>query len=200
MQFKFGFMEIDDFEKMFKLDKEVFGEELAVDTKTMKDWYRTNKFQWIVAKDEEENIFGYLSLWHLNKETFEKVMSGEKLEKDFTGKDFLGFGESDKIYCYIAGFVAKDIRIAMSIISKTIAYFRFLKEHGIFVEKVGTVAVSKKGIKLSKKLGFRKIREGSPDKDGIIPEYVVIDIKDKNMSRVVNAVKEIMLESDSYLG
>lgn len=202
MSFKIDFCSEQDIPKMADLDKQIFGEEGSIEVELLKEWYNINKYQWIVAKDEDGNCIGYMGVWHINEQAFNKILAGEITEKDFVEEDFIKFEEGNNIFCYISGFVVKDknTRVAISLINKTVAYFRFLKEHNIKVKKVCAAAFTVKGNVLCQKLGFERIREDKPFSNGTTPVIYVHNLWDSNFSRVLNAVKEIFLDNDIYFG
>lgn len=198
MSFKVDFLEYDDIKKMRELCIETFGE--ALDIEVLEEWYYFNKYQWLAAKDEEDNLLGYIGIWNLKKESFDKLVNGEKLELDITIGDIAEFKDNNKVYCHISAFVVRNhnTRIAISLISKSVAYVRFLKEHNVNVEKISTIAVSEDGLKLCRKLGFKEVGTKIMS-DGTESTIFVLDLKDDNFSRLVNAIKLIILKNDQYL-
>lgn len=201
MNFKIGFPERSDIQKLVELDYMVFDKDLTLDTSDVEKWHDINNYQWLAAKDEEGNALGYLGIFHINEEAYYKLVKGEITEKDLNNKYFLKLCESNDIYCYIDGFVVKEknTRIAMSLLIKSIGYVKFLKEKNISIQKIVTMATSKTGINLCNKLGFKKIREYKVLPDGIIPTLFELDLKDESFSRLVNAIKEVIYENDTYL-
>lgn len=205
MNFKIDFTKREDIPKLAELDKMAFGsevtDEVEADIRTIEEWYDVNNYQCLAAKDGEGNILGYISIYHLNNQAFDKLVKGFITEKDLTKDDFMEFKEGNRICCYIDGFTVKqsNTRIAISLINKSIAHLRFLKEKNIIIEKLGATAISKKGFKLCKKLGFEKVRDYEPLPDGLVPALYVLDFDTPSLSKVTAAIKEIILENDKYL-
>lgn len=201
MTFNIDFAAREDMKKIYDSDMDAFGEEGSIRPENLEEWYDINNHQWMVAKDEEDNLLGYMAIYHLRESAYKKLVSGVITEKDFTKEDFEEFKANNNIYCYIAGFVAKGqaSRVAISLINKTISYFRFLKENNINVLEICAEGFNPKGIKLCEKLGFKKIRQEKPLANGVIPYFFIFDLRNENFSRVINAIKEIFLESEEYL-
>ena len=88
----------------------------------------------------------------------------------------------------------------MSLLIKSIEYVKFLISRNINIQKVITTAVSDKGIKLCRKLGFKTVREYDTLSSSIRPILFEIDFRDESLSRYINSIKEVILENDEYLG
>jgi hypothetical protein len=195
------FAKREDVEKMFQLDKAAFGIDECIEPEVLIKWFDANNYQWIVARDEEDNVLGCIGLCHLKKEVFEKLTRGEITEKDLNEESFMSFKEGKKIYCYLSSFVVKDNNssIAVQLLCKSLSYFRFLKKKNVKVEKMCAMAVTKQGEKLCEKLGFKIERKLEKQSDGVIPKIYVYDFNDENYSKLMNQVKDIFLDSEEYL-
>ena len=141
MSFKVDFPKEEDCKKIYELNLEAFGSELTIDHAYIKEWYESNAYQWLIAKDEEDNLLGYINISHIKNKTFDDIINGRISEKDVRSEDILKLGQKDKICCYIQGFAVrnKNTRVAISLLNKVLAYVRFLKEKGICVERVGAI-------------------------------------------------------------
>lgn len=205
MNFKIDFAKREDIRKMEELDYIAFGQEVAsqveMSVEMIEGWYDINKYQWLVAKDEDENVLGWIGIYHLNEKAFKKLESREMLEIDLTNDDFVEFKKDNTIYCHIVGFTVrnKNTRVAISLINKCIAYFRFLKDNNIRIKGISSMAVTDQGIKLCRKLGFIKAQEYDMLPNEVRPKLFVLNLADDNFSMVVNAIKHIFLENDKYL-
>lgn len=195
------FLKREDIYEVVKLGVEIFGEGEIVETSVLESWFNVNNFQWLIAKDKEDNVVGFLSLWHLDEESFNKLVNGEILEVEMTERNFLHFKENDVVHCHIGAFVVKgkNSRAAIGLINKAITYFKFLKDNGIIVKEVSTYPVTDSGLKLVKKLGFKNIGYGKALSDGTVPPIYVLDFDEHNVSHVINSIKEIYLDNREYL-
>ncbi len=200
MNYKVDFPIEDDCRKIYQLNFETFGGELTIDYEYVKEWYDTNPYQWLVAKDEEDNLLGYINFSHIKNETFDNIINGTISEKDVRSNDIIKLGEKENIFCYIQGFVVRDknTRVAISLLNKVLSYFRFLKGKGIIIEKVGTMAVTGDGSRLCEKLGFRIMKEIKMP-DGLKETIYLLDLSHTNYSIIIKGVKDIFLDTRDYL-
>lgn len=200
MYCKVDFPTEEDCRKIYELNLDTFGSELTVDYKNVKELYDANPYQWLVAKDEDDNLLGLVNFSHIKTETFDNLINGEISERDLRGRDVIKLGEKNKICCYILGFVVrnKNTRVAITLLNKVLGYVRFLKDKGIIIDRAGTMAVTGDGSKLCDKLGFKIIKEREMP-GGLKEIFYELDLNDESYSRIVKGIKDIFLDTGEYL-
>lgn len=200
MSFTVDFPEIEDCRKIYEMNHQMFGGELTIPPEFVEGWYRVNRYQWLVAKDEEGNLLGYINMSHIKDETFDDIINGKILERDVRSENIIELGKKGKICCYIQGFVVRDknTRVAIALLNKVLGYVRFLKGNGVCIEKVGAMAVTGDGSRLCEKLGFKVVREIQLD-NGLKEIIYVLNFNDKSYSKLVKSIKDIFLDTKEYI-
>ena len=90
MRFTIDFLKRSDMVKLLKLVNDTFSESHIADILTAEERYDINEFQWIVAKDDEDEIIGYLEIFHISEDVYDKFVNGLMTEDDFNNDNFVG--------------------------------------------------------------------------------------------------------------
>lgn len=200
MPIKIEFVKENDAKGIIDMDVEVYGPDDMVDEATVRDWISVNPYHGFVAKDENGLVLGAIGLYHIKKESFDKIIGGEITEQNLTKEDILPFKEGNIVNCYLSITVRKEnSRVAVLLLSKVVWYFKFLAEHNIDVDKICAIGYTDKGIKLCEKLGMKKVREYEPLPSGRMTALYVKDLKEDSASRFAKTVKGILLENNEAI-
>lgn len=99
----FDSLEFSDFEDMYEIDKMVFDDEFIASAETSYAWYKYNNYTHIAVRyTTSGKIVGYFSILPITEELYNKIMSGDFKDKDFTVDNILQYQASAFYYVYIA--------------------------------------------------------------------------------------------------
>lgn len=181
-----------DFEDMFEIDKKVMREDLIADIHTTYSWFEYNKFTHIGVRDiYSRKIVGYFSILPITDETYEKIISGNFKDKDFTQDSIEQYIFSDFYKIYVAGVgidpqyqnTGAFIKLYNALID---LFISLAKDREIYISEVLAEASTKQGEKFCKMVGMKKILGTCNDTDiyrmvTIPPEFQLQNRKGKEL-------------------
>jgi len=143
-----------------------------------------------VLKDKKtDKVVGSLTMSVLSDEVLEKLINLEIDETQVKIEDYKPYkpGQND---VYIVSIVAnpciEEKFYASRLLTSIIDYLQELLEKGIAIRKLYTVAATKEGEKLAKKMCFTLIREGNSEHEEFRKSYVLDLDNTLSKSRLVN--------------
>ena len=157
-----GEMKHEDFKETDEIDYLVLRDDLIASVETAIEWYEYNNYSYIAAKDTKTGkIVGYMTLLPITEDTYNQILSGDFMDKDFTKDSILQYDYPGLYTIYIASVaihpVYQNSNVFFELYNATIDMFLGLaKQREIYVEKIIAEASTKQGEKLCKLLKMKK--------------------------------------------
>ncbi len=182
----------DDFMDMYEIDKKVMRGDLIADIETTYKWFKFNKYTHIGVRDiTSKKLVGYFSVLPITDETYNKIVSGNFEDKDFTSDDLEQYIFSDFYRVYIAGVGIdpeyQNTGAFIKLYNALIDLFLSLAKDGeIYISEILAEASTKQGEKFCKMVGMKKISNTKNDTDvyrliTIPPEFRLKNEKGKEL-------------------
>lgn len=182
----------DDFIDMYEIDKKVMRGDLIADIQTTYGWFKYNKYTHIGVRDiSSKKLVGYFSILPITDKTYDKIVSGNFEDKDFTSDDIEQYIFSDFYRVYIAGVGIdpeyQNTGAFIKLYNALIDLFLSLAKDGeIYISEILAEASTKQGEKFCKMVGMKKISNTSNDTDvyrmiTIPPEFRLRNQKGKEL-------------------
>lgn len=185
-----GEMDRDSFKETDDIDYLVLREDLIASIDTALEWYEYNNYTYIAIRDTSTNkIAGYFTLLPVTEDTYNKILSGDFMDKDFT-KDAILQYETPGIYSIYVASVAihpnyQNSNAFLELYNAAIDMFLELaQERDIYIDKLIAEASTKQGEKLCKLLKMIKYCSTTTNTDVytltlIPPEFKLFGSKGK---------------------
>lgn len=182
----------DDFMDMYEIDKKVMRGDLIADIETTYKWFKFNKYTHIGVRDiTTKRLVGYFSVLPITDETYNKIVSGNFEDKDFTSDNLEQYIFSDFYRVYIAGVGIdpeyQNTGAFIKLYNALIDLFLSLAKDGeIYISEILAEASTKQGEKFCKMVGMKKISNTKNDTDvyrliTIPPEFRLKNEKGKEL-------------------
>lgn len=182
----------DDFNDMFEIDKKVMRGDLIADVETAYGWFKYNKYTHIGVRDiNTKKLVGYFSVLPITDETYNKIVSGDFEDKNFTSDDIEQYIFPDFYRVYIAGVGIdpeyQNTGAFIKLYNALIDLFISLAKNGeIYISEILAEASTKQGEKFCKMVGMKKISNTNNDTDvykliTIPPEFKLKNQKGKEL-------------------
>ncbi len=182
----------DDFIYMYEIDKKVMRGDLIADVETTYRWFKFNKYTHIGVRDiNSKKLVGYFSVLPVTDETYNKIVSGNFEDKNFTSDDLEQYIFSDFYKVYIAGVGIdpeyQNTGAFIKLYNALIDLFLSLAKDGeIYISEILAEASTKQGEKFCKMIGMKKISNTNNDTDvyrliTIPPEFRLKNEKGKEL-------------------
>lgn len=98
-----GEMEYDDFRETDEIDYLVLRDDLIASIDTAVEWYEYNNYTYIAAKDiKTGKVAGYITLLPITGDTYNQILSGDFMDKDFTKDSILQYDYPGLYTIYVA--------------------------------------------------------------------------------------------------
>lgn len=157
-----GEMDRKAFQETDDIDYLVLREDLIASIDTALEWYEYNNYTYIAIRDVNTNkIAGYFTLLPITDDTYNKILSGDFMDKDFTKDSILQY-ETPGIYTIYVASVAihpkyQNTNAFLKLYNATIDMFLELAQtREIYIDKIIAEASTKQGEKLCKLLKMNK--------------------------------------------
>ena len=157
-----GEMKHEDFKETDEIDYLVLREDLIASVDTAIEWYDYNYYTYLAIKDKKTNrIAGYITVLPITEDTYNQILSGDFMDKDFT-KDSILLYDTPGLYSIYVASVAihpkyQNSNAFFKLYNATIDMFLNLaKEREVYVEKIIAEASTKQGEKLCKLLHMQR--------------------------------------------
>lgn len=157
-----GEMDRNSFKETDDIDYLVLREDLIASIDTALEWYEYNNYTYLAIRDINTNkIAGYFTLLPITEDTYNKILSGDFMDKDFTKDSILQY-ETPGIYSIYVASVAihpkyQNSNAFLELYNATIDMFLGLaQDREIYVDKIIAEASTKQGEKLCKLLKMTK--------------------------------------------
>lgn len=181
-----------DFIDMYEIDQKVMRNDLIADIETTYAWFKYNQYTHIVVRDTfSHKTIGYFSVLPITEEIYEKIITGDFQDKDFTEDAIKQYVFPDFYRVYIAGVgidpAYQNTGAFVKLYNALIDMFISLaKEREIYISEVLAEASTKQGEKFCKMVGMRKITNTPNDTDiykliTIPPEFRLANHKGKEL-------------------
>lgn len=181
-----------DFNDMFEIDKKVMRGDLIADVETTYGWFKYNKYTHIGVRDiNSKKIVGYFSILPVTEDTYNKIVSGNFEDKNFTSDNIEQYIFPDFYRVYIAGVgidpeyqnTGAFIKLYNALID---LFISLAKDGDIYISEILAEASTKQGEKFCKMVGMKKILNTNNDTDiyrliTIPPEFVLKNQKGKEL-------------------
>lgn len=185
-----GEMEYDDFRETDEIDYLVLRDDLIASIDTAVEWYEYNNYTYIAAKDiKTGKIAGYITLLPITEDTYNQILSGDFMDKDFTRDSILQYDYPGLYTIYVASVAIhpfyQNSNVFLELYNATIDMFLDLaKQRDIYIEKIIAEASTKQGEKLCKLLRMKKYCSTTSNTDIYIltlipPEFKLFGAKGK---------------------
>ncbi len=187
-----------DFMDMFEIDQKVMRGDLIADISTAYSWYKYNRYTHIVVRDiASQKTVGYFSVLPITADIYEKIITGDFQDKDFT-EDALEqyiFPDFYRVYVAAVGIdptyqnTGAFIKLYTALIDMFISLAR---DREIYISEVLAEASTKQGEKFCKMVGMKKIATTPNDTDvyrlvTIPPEFRLNNRKGKELYSLYKA-------------
>ena len=186
-----------DFVDMYEIDKKVMRKDLIASVETTYSWFVHNNYTHIGVRNKiSQKIIGYFSVLPITDDTYQKIISGNFEDKDFTTDCIEQYIFSDFYKIYIAGVgidplfqnTGAFIILYNSLIDLIIS---MAKEREIYISEILAEASTKQGEKFCKMVGMTKIASSKNNTDvyrliTIPPEFRLRNNKGKELYDICN--------------
>ena len=161
-EFEIGFyMSENDIKEAINMDCDFFSNDLDIGVFSVcKAWQNKNSEIYITVK-KENALVGYICFMPLKKSTYEKYRKGLLLDSQLSANDIVAYKPKNKYKCLFCSIVikkeyqnGKTIKLLLSALKQRLLE---LKSRNIVIEKILADCVTKDGIKLFSRLGFKFI-------------------------------------------
>ena len=181
-----------DFIDMYEIDNKVMREDLIASVQTTYGWFEHNRYTHIAVRDiSTQKIVGYFSVLPVTEEIYNKIISGNFKDKDFTSDSIEQYIFSNFYRIYVAGVGIdpeyQNTGAFIKLYNALIDLFLFLaKEREIYISEILAEASTKQGEKFCKMVGMKKISSTTNDTDiyrlvTIPPEFSLKNNKGKEL-------------------
>lgn len=157
-----GEMKHSDFYETDEIDYLVLREDLIASVETAIEWYDYNYYTYLAIREKRsQRIAGYITLLPITEDTYNQIMSGDFMDKEFTKESLLQY-EAPGLYTIYVASVAihpnyQNTNAFLELYNIAIDMFvQLAEEREIFVEKILAEASTNQGEKLCKLLGMKK--------------------------------------------
>lgn len=195
-----------DFIEMCLIDKLVMRNDLIASVDTCYNWYKYNKYTHIGIRDKyTKKLVGYFTLLPITNETYDKIMSGDFMDKDFDENDILQYEMETFYKLYIAAVaIHPDYQNtnAFSILYNGLISLisELAKKRNIYFYQIIAEVSTKQGEKLCKLIGMKKVISTIENTDVYIltlipPTHILMNRRNKELFNLLN---EKYLEYKDY--
>ncbi len=185
-----GEMNREDFKETDEIDYLVLRDDLIASIETAIEWYEYNNYSYIAARDTKTGkIAGYMTFLPITEDTYNQILSGDFMDKDFTKDSILQYDYPGLYTIYVASVAIhpfyQNSNVFFELYNATIDMFLELaKQREIYVEKIIAEASTKQGEKLCKLLRMKKYCSTTSNTDiytltFIPPEFKLFGTKGK---------------------
>ncbi len=156
-----GEMLHSDFDETDEIDYLVLREDLIASVETAIEWYDYNNYTYIAIREPGKKIAGYITLLPITDDTYNQILSGDFMDKEFTKESILLY-EAPGLYTVYVASVAihpkyQNSNAFLELYNAAIDMFLELAEQrDIFIEKIIAEASTQQGEKLCKLLKMSK--------------------------------------------
>lgn len=157
-----GEMKHSDFYETDEIDYLVLREDLIASVETAIEWYNYNNYTYIAIKDKStQKIVGYFTLLPITNDTYNLILSGDFMDKEFTTDSIVQY-EAPGIYILYVAAVAIHphyqnsnafIELYNAVIDVVLA---LAQQREIYFSQILAEASTKQGEKLCKIMGMKK--------------------------------------------
>ena len=157
-----GEMTYDNFRETDEIDYLVLREDLIASVETAIEWYDYNNYTYIAIKDYfTKKIVGYFTLLPITEDTYNLILSGDFMDKEFTTDSIVQY-EAPGIYILYVASVAIHpkyqntnafIELYNAVIDVVIG---LAQQREIYFSQILAEASTKQGEKLCKIMGMKK--------------------------------------------
>jgi len=185
----------DDFISMYELDKLVMRGDLIASYETTYAWYKYNNYTHIaICDDLSRKLVGYFSLLPITQNAYDKILSGDFKDNEFSTDDILQYSFSEFYKLYIAGVaIHPDYQNTNALIllydSLVDLLFALSEERSIFISEIIAEASTKQGEKFCTLVGMKKKNSTKSNTDVytlqlIPPEFKSINTKSQKLIKI----------------
>lgn len=157
-----GEMKHSDFYETDEIDYLVLREDLIASVETAIEWYDYNNYTYIAIKDKAmQKIVGYFTLLPITNDTYNLILSGDFMDKEFTTDSIVQY-EAPGIYILYVAAVAIHpryqnsnafIELYNAVIDVVLA---LAQQREIYFSQILAEASTKQGEKLCRIMGMKK--------------------------------------------
>ena len=185
-----GEMKHSDFEETDEIDYLVLREDLIASIETAIEWYDYNNYTYIAIKDKStKRIVGYFTLLPITQDTYNLILSGDFMDKEFTTDSIVQYDAPGIYILYVAAVAIHPyyqnsnafIELYNAVIDVILA---LAQQREIYFSQVLAEASTKQGEKLCKIMGMKKHTSTTSNTDVytltlIPPEFKLYGTKGK---------------------
>lgn len=184
-----------DLQLMRNLDFDIYPIEGIVKENTSIHRLNKDPYQYLVAKDGDYILQGYLNIVSVTDQAFKKILEGKWVDsEDLIADNILSLTPNSEINCYITSIVTRNDNreVAAQLLFGLLRYVRLLSKKNIKLNKIAAISFSKDGERLCRKLGFEPIMYMEQLSCGFIPCLYLLDLKKDNSSFLINKIRKIL--------
>ena len=166
-----GEMKPSDFEETDEIDYLVLREDLIASVETAIEWYEYNNHTYIAIKDSHaQKIAGYFTLLPITEDTYNLILSGDFMDKEFTTDSIVQYDAPGIYILYIAAVAIHPhyqnsnafIELYNAVIDVVLA---LAQQREIYFSQILAEASTKQGEKLCKIMGMKKYTSTTTNTD-----------------------------------
>lgn len=194
MKITVAFGTSEDLQPMIDLDYDIYPVEGIVTTESVIERFNKDNYQYLVAKDEHNNLQGYLNIVSMPDHAFNKIVEGNWSEsEELVADNILSLTSNTEINCYITSIIVRDYNseVAQQLLYGLLKYARLLSHKHITINKIAAIAFSREGENLCKKLAFEPMKRLEQLNCGFVPIVYLLDFKKENPSYLIQKIQKI---------
>lgn len=157
-----GEMTHSDFDETDEIDYLVLREDLIASIETAIEWYDYNEYTYIAIRDKgTKKIAGYFTLLPITQDTYNLILSGDFMDKEFTTDSILTYDAPGLYILYVASVAIhpyyKNSNAFIELYNAVIDVLLSLAtEREIYISEIIAEASTKQGEKFCKIMGMKK--------------------------------------------
>lgn len=201
-----GAMKREDFLETDEIDYMVLREDLIASVETAIEWYEYNNYTYVAIRDKStKKIAGYFTLLPITEDTYNLILSGDFMDKEFTTDSILQYDAPGMYLLYVASVaihpIYQNTNAFIELYNAVIDIMIYLAKHrDVYVSQILAEASTKQGEKLCKIMGMKKYGATNFDTDVytltlIPPEFKLFGTKGRLL---MNLCKEKYEEYRDY--